>query len=74
MLVLSRRIGEEIVIDDTTRVVILGVQGSRVRIGISASPYVAIQRQEVRDRETLTHSMAKVKCIDPNQEHRSALV
>ena len=37
MLVLSRRIGEEIVIDDTTRVVVLGVQGSRIRLGISAT-------------------------------------
>ncbi|MDG2206856.1 MAG: carbon storage regulator [Pirellulales bacterium] len=74
MLVLSRRIGEEIVIDDTTRVVVLGIQGSRIRIGISAPPHVAIQRREVRDRETLTHSVAKVKCIDPNQEHRPALV
>ena len=74
MLVLSRRIGEEIVIDDTTRVVVLGIQGSRVRIGISAPPHVAIQRQEVRDRETLMRSGAKVKCIDPTQEHRPALV
>ena len=38
MLVLSRRVSEEIVIDDTTRIVILGVQGSRIRLGVSAPP------------------------------------
>ena len=50
MLVLSRRVSEEIVIDDTTRIVILGVQGSRIRLGVSAPPHISIQRSEVRDR------------------------
>ncbi len=50
MLVLSRRVSEEIVIDDTTRIVILGVQGSRIGLGVSAPPHISIQRSEVRDR------------------------
>ena len=50
MLVLSRRVGEEIVIDDTMRVVILGVQGGRIRLGLSAPPHISIQRSEIRDR------------------------
>ena len=50
MLVLSRRVGEEIVIDDTMRVVILGVQGGRIRLGFSTPPHIPIQRSEVRDR------------------------
>ncbi len=50
MLVLSRRVGEEIVIDDTTRVVVLGVQGGRIRLGVSVPPHISIQRSEVRER------------------------
>ncbi len=50
MLVLSRRVGEEIILDDTMCVVVLGVQGSRIRLGVSAPPHISIQRSEVRDR------------------------
>jgi carbon storage regulator len=50
MLVLTRRIGEEIVIDGVIRVMITGVQGGKVRLGISAPPEVAIDRKEIHDR------------------------
>jgi len=47
MLVLSRRLGEEIVIDSTITVAVLGIQGSRVRLGIRADPDVRILRSEL---------------------------
>lgn len=50
MLVLSRRIGEEIVIDGRIRVVVTAVQGQRVRLGIAAPASVCIDRSEVHDR------------------------
>ncbi len=52
MLVLSRRIGEEIVIDGNIRVTIVNVQGNKVRIGITAPPDVAVDRQEVHERRS----------------------
>ena len=50
MLVLSRRIGEEIVIDGDIRVAIVAVEGQRVRLGITAPPYVPIDRKEIHDK------------------------
>jgi len=47
MLVLTRKVGEEIVIDGHIRVTVLAVQGGRVRIGVTAPPEVRIDREEV---------------------------
>ncbi|HVJ80125.1 MAG TPA: carbon storage regulator [Planctomycetia bacterium] len=47
MLVLSRRIGESIVIGDGVRVTIVSVRGNKVRVGIDAPVDVDIQRQEL---------------------------
>ena len=50
MLVLTRRVGEEIVIDGTIRVVVTALKGDKVRLGISAPPSVPVDRKEVHDR------------------------
>lgn len=51
MLVLTRRVGEEIVIDGgRIRVIILDVDRGRIRIGIDAPDDVRIDRREVHDR------------------------
>jgi len=50
MLVLSRRVGEAIVIDDTIRITILEVRGDRVRVGIAAPPTVTVDRLEIHQR------------------------
>jgi carbon storage regulator len=50
MLVITRRIGEEVVIDDKIKVVVLNVQGDRVRLGIGAQANVRVDQQEVHDR------------------------
>jgi len=50
MLVLSRRIGEEIVINDNIRVTVVAVKGDRVRLGIVAPRDVSVDRSEVRER------------------------
>ena len=47
MLVLSRRIGEEIVIDGHIRVKVVAVHGNRVRLGIVAPQEVAVHREEI---------------------------
>jgi len=49
MLVLSRKIGEEIVIGNDIRVTVVDVKGSRVKLGIQAPNDVGIFRSELRD-------------------------
>lgn len=53
MLVLTRRPGEEIVIDGNIRVTVVSVRGDRVRIGIEAPPSVVVDRQEISERRKL---------------------
>ena len=50
MLVLTRRIGETIVIDNAVRVTVLEVKGERVRLGVAAPRDVLVDRQEIHER------------------------
>lgn len=50
MLVLTRRVGEAIVIDGDIRITVALVQGEKVRLGITAPDWVRVDRQEVHDR------------------------
>jgi carbon storage regulator len=50
MLVLTRRLGEEIVIAGDIRVTILALTGQKVRLGIEAPASVQVVRQELRER------------------------
>ena len=51
MLVLSRRVGEKIIIGDDIEVMVLGIQGNQCRIGVSAPKDVEIDREEIRERK-----------------------
>lgn len=50
MLVLTRRVGEEIVINGDIYVTIVAVKGDKVRIGVSAPPSIPVDRKEVHER------------------------
>ena len=50
MLIVSRRIGERIMIGDDVTVTVLGVKGNQVRIGVEAPKDVAVHREEVYER------------------------
>jgi carbon storage regulator len=47
MLVLSRKVGEKIVIDSCITVTVVAVDGNKVRLGIAAPPEVRIDREEI---------------------------
>ena len=47
MLVLTRRIGESIVIDDNIVITVVDIRGGKVRLGITAPVEVSVHRQEV---------------------------
>lgn len=47
MLILTRRIGESLMIGDKVIVKVLGIKGNQIRIGISAPKEVAIHREEI---------------------------
>jgi carbon storage regulator len=47
MLILTRRAGEPLNIDDDVRVTVLGVKGNQVRIGITAPKSVAVHREKI---------------------------
>lgn len=50
MLVLTRRVGEEIVIDGNIRVIVVAAKGDKIRLGIEAPPAVTVDRKEIHDR------------------------
>ena len=50
MLILTRRVGETLMIGDHVTVTVLGVKGSQVRIGVNAPKDVAVHREEIYER------------------------
>jgi len=74
MLVLSRRIGEELVIDGEIRIVVLGVRGNQIRLGIEAPPSVHIVRHELveRDRDSRQGHSRPERRPAPVLRHRHA--
>ena len=50
MLILTRRIGETLMVGDDVTVTVLGVRGDQARIGINAPKVVAVHREEIYER------------------------
>ena len=50
MLILTRRVGETLMIGDDVAVTVLGVKGNQVRIGVKAPKDVTVHREEIYER------------------------
>ena len=50
MLILTRRVGETLMIGDQVTVTVLGVKGNQVRLGVNAPKDVAVHREEIYER------------------------
>lgn len=55
MLILTRRVGESVVIGDEVTITVLGVKGNQVRIGVNAPKHVSVHREEIFERIKAEH-------------------
>ncbi|EIJ36141.1 carbon storage regulator CsrA [Thiothrix nivea] len=64
MLILTRRVGETLMIGDNISVTVLGVKGNQVRLGINAPKDVAVHREEIFER--IRHEQLDPVAIEEN--------
>ncbi|WP_192483448.1 MULTISPECIES: carbon storage regulator CsrA [Cysteiniphilum] len=61
MLILTRRLGETVMIGDEVTVTVLGVKGNQVRLGINAPKEVSVHREEIFVRIKGEHSLGDME-------------
>ncbi len=66
MLVLTRKVGEKILIGDSIVLTVVRIQGDKVRLGIDAPPEVPVHREEVRLRANAAATGKPIVQHDPD--------
>ena len=61
MLILTRRVGEALMGGDDTKIVVLGVKGSQIRLGINAPKDIVVHREEIFDKINTKDDSIKIK-------------
>ena len=72
MLILTRRVGETLMVGDDVTVTVLGVKGNQVRLGVNAPREVAVHREEIYERikaEKQAMSNRRLRLIDRRQSN-----
>lgn len=61
MLILTRRVGESLIIGDDVQVTVLGVKGNQVRIGVNAPKTLSVHREEIYERIKKEQALDKAR-------------
>ena len=72
MLILTRRVGETVMIGDDVTITVLGVKGNQVRVGINAPKSVAVHREEIYERIKREQRTEGADAADGAEEPRKA--